>query len=975
MGRSLPSGLVTFLFTDIEGSTRLWERDAAVMGRALARHNAILGGAIAAAGGVHFKTIGDAFQAAFPDADSAVAAAIAAQRALAGEAWPETGPIRVRMAVHQGEAKPDASGDYLAPCLNRLARLLSTGFGGQVLLSERVARAVADALPEAVTLRALGRHRLRDLLEPEEVTQLVIAGLPDTFPPLKSLEGHPTNLPVLPTALLGRERELDELATLLGGDDRLLSLTGPGGVGKTHLALQAAADALDRFEDGVWLVPLGEIGSEELLLPRLADVLGVREGGGLDLGEALFAYLAPKRTLLILDNFEQIVAAAPFAAELLGRCPRLRLLVTSRQPLGIAGERLFPVEPLPAPMSGGSPEAARGNPAVRLFAERAASLTPGFALSDGDVAIVADICRRLDALPLAIELAAAQTRHFTLPELLHALHDRFRLLGGGRRDALSHQQTLAATIAWSYDQLDAAPQRVFRALSVFAGGWNRDAAEAVAGRSEAATPVTSVLAALSERSLLRRAGDGAESRWTMLESLREYGLRRLAEAGEEDAARERHADWCLDFATTTTTALAEHDQVGWLAALAREHDNERAALTWCEAAGRRERLLALAAALAPFWQLRGHLSAGRRWLETALVTAEEHPDRLAAMIDAGILAKMQEDNAAAGRWFTRALELARRAGDRGREAALRNNLGAVAISRGELGEAERQFAEGLALAEAIGDRRRRADLLGNLGALAHYRGDVDGALTRYAAALAVWRELNDVHGIAEMLLNVVRLLAPYPEHAARARAAGDEALRRARELGNPGGEAIALSCLGLLAVTTGELERAEAMFAQSLALFRELEDRGGEASVLGSLGLVALERGDLAGARARLEDALRLAAELDDPHALAAHLDGLAALRLAEGDAAGAARLYGAVAALRERTGLARSPLMHSRFVANRALLEARLGVALGAAWAEGHALSREEAVATALGAGPGEVAASPAAALRSLDSLLGLTP
>jgi class 3 adenylate cyclase len=445
----LPSGNVTFLFTDIEGSTRLWERDSNVMTRALARHNEILDRAIAEHEGVHFKTIGDAFQAAFSNASAGVAAAVTAQRALSAEPWSETGLIRVRMALHSGAATPDVAGDYLAPCLNRLSRMLSTGFGGQGLLSQAAQQLVGDDLPSGVTVRALGRHRIRDLLEPEQIAQFVIEELPDTFPPLKSLEGNPTNLPVLPTALIGRERELMEMSGLLIGGHRLLTLVGPGGVGKTHLALQAAADNLEQFEDGVWLVPLGELTDPTLLLLRIATTLGIREGGGLDTREALFTHLSSKRTLLLLDNFEQPLSAAPDVADLLARCPDVRILVTSRQRLNIGGETLLLVDPLAPPDRHLPPQGIRDNAAVQLFLERAIALDPRFRLNDEVAKIVASICVHLDGLPLAIELAAAQLSHYTPRELLGELNNRFQILTGGRREVLSHQQTLAETISWS----------------------------------------------------------------------------------------------------------------------------------------------------------------------------------------------------------------------------------------------------------------------------------------------------------------------------------------------------------------------------------------------------------------------------------------------------------------------------------------------------------------------------------------------
>jgi len=970
----LPSGTVTFLFTDIEGSTRLWERDTAVMERALARHNAILNAAITGQGGVHFKTIGDAFQAAFRDPGAALAAAVDAQQALAAEPWPETGPIRVRMGLHVGEAEPDAVGDYLAPCLNRLSRLLAVGFGGQVLVSAAVQQRVRDRLPAGVGLRDLGRHRLRDLLEPEHVAQLVIAGLPDTFPPLKSLEGYPTNLPVLPTALIAREAELTQVAHHLESGQRLLTLTGPGGVGKTHLALQAAADALPRFKDGVWLVPLGELRDADLLLPRIAATLRVREGGGLDLRAALLDYLTNKRTLIVLDNFEQLVAAAPTVAELLRSCEHVRLLVTSRQRLGIAGERLLPVDPLPLPDTQGFVAATASSPAVQLFVERAQMQDPGFRLGTGNAPVVARICTRLDGLPLAIELAAAQISHFTASELLRELEDRFGILAGGRRDALSHQQALAATIVWSYDLLTPEEQRTFRALSVFAGGWNLAAATAVTEERGYPDRGPETVASLVESSLVRRVTlETDESRWSMLESLREFGRIRLENANEGESVRERYAAWCLQFVTTVTGELNTADQLSALDRLEREHDNARAVLHWSEETGQTERQLTLASALATYWQLRGHLSEGRRWLETALATADKDASaRLPAMVDAGILAQVQGDNDAAARWFERALPAARMVGDRGIEAALLNNLGAVALWRGQIDEAERLFSQGLAVAEVIGDRRRRADALANLGAVAHYRGDISVALARYMDCLALWREMNDATGVADMLLNVVQLLAPLEQHRTRAKAAGAAALQRYRELGNPQGAALTLSSLGVIASQEGDLECAAKLHAESLALFREIEDGPGEIRALGSLGLVALDQEDLAAAARRLECALRSVSERGDQEPAAYWLEGVAALRLAQGGEHRAARLYGAADALWERVGIPRPPEIRNRFEANRANLVKRMGPEFNRAWAAGRALPFEAAMAEALGqAASSDITRESDAALRSLDDLL----
>ncbi|MCC7021634.1 MAG: hypothetical protein IT338_02335, partial [Thermomicrobiales bacterium] len=619
---ALPSGIVTFLFTDIEGSSRLWERDRPAMARAVARHDALLTEAITAHHGVPFKHVGDMVQAAFWSPAEAVVAAVAAQRGLAAEPWPETGPIRVRMGIHLGEAAPNARGDYnQIACLNRLSRMMSAGYGGQVLLSEAVRAATAGALPPGVTLRDLGRHRLRDLLDAEPIAQLVIAGLPADFPPIKTLEGHATNLPTLPTALLGREEELAEIAALLGeGDRRLVTLVGPGGVGKTHLALQAGADLLDRFDDGVWLIRLGEVVDPAMIVPAIAATLGVREGGGLSMAEALVAWIGTKRLLFVLDNLEQVISGAPAVAALLAACPELRILATSRQRLGIGGERVLPVQPLPVDTAseGATPDTA-GSPAVQLFMERAREVAPGLALDGRNAEIVAAICARLDGLPLAIELAAAQLGARTLPELQTDLERRFDVLVGGRRDALTHQHSLAATIAWSYERLDPELQRLVQRLSTFAGGWSREAAEQVAATDG---DLPGRLGALAERSLVRRVAlPGDVSRWSMLESIREFGRARLEESGESADARDRHAAWCLAFAEEGVAHLEGAEQEQWLDRFDLEHDNARAALRWCAERGEQARELALATALAIYWQTRGYLTEGRRWLEAALAQA------------------------------------------------------------------------------------------------------------------------------------------------------------------------------------------------------------------------------------------------------------------------------------------------------------------------------------------------------------------
>jgi class 3 adenylate cyclase len=462
----LPRGTVTFLFTDIEGSTALWERDRVATAAAVAEQIALLDAAIEAHGGVHFKTIGDAVQVAFPTAPAAVAATLAGQHALLATSWGEAGPLRVRMALHAGEAAPDDRGDYLAAPLNRLSRLLATGHGGQILLTQAVQQLARGQLPDNAELRDLGEHRLRDLLEPERVYQVLHPDLPANCPPLSSLDTRPHNLPRQPTPFLGREREIGELVRLLQRDDvQLLTLTGTGGTGKTRLALQAAAELIDHFDDGVYFVPLAPLSDPALIAPAIGNALGIREEGERSLAERLRDALATKHLLLVLDNMEHLVEGAPLVGELLTSSPHLKVLATSRLPLRLRAEREYPVPPLDLPrrMPPPLPEHLTQYTAVQLFIERAQAVNPDFVLDNENAPAVAEICHRLDGLPLAIELAAARVRMLSPQGMLPRVEKRLPLLTGGARDAPARHRTLRETIRWSHDLLSEQDQILFSA--------------------------------------------------------------------------------------------------------------------------------------------------------------------------------------------------------------------------------------------------------------------------------------------------------------------------------------------------------------------------------------------------------------------------------------------------------------------------------------------------------------------------------
>jgi predicted ATPase/class 3 adenylate cyclase/DNA-binding CsgD family transcriptional regulator len=761
----LPGGLVTFLLTDVEGSTALWEQAPEAMRSALARHDLLFEQVVREHGGIHIRPRGegDSRFAVFASAPDAVAAALAIQRTFAAETWATPRPLAIRIGIHSGEAEPRED-DYYGSAVNRCARLRGIGRGGQVLLSEATMALARDRLPAGARLVDQGEHRLKDLTRPVRVFQLVVDDLTLTFPPLASLDTHPNNLPVQPTRLLGREREVVDLRAMLLRDDvRLMTLTGPGGTGKSRLGLQVAAELLDAFEDGAFLVELSPISDPALVPATIAQVLGVRDIGGRPILESLNEYLRHRSLLLVLDNFEQILPAAPVVAELLATCPSLAVLVTSREPLHLRGEHEYGVPPLALPDAQhlSAPDELSRYAAVALFVERAAAIRADFALTDENAPAVAEICARLDGLPLAIELAAARVRLLSPEAILARLERRLPLLVGGARDLPARQRTLRDTIAWSYDLLTDAEQGLFRRLAVFVGGCALEAAEAAAtaeigDRRWTLVPdeVLDGVASLLAKSLLRRLpGPDDAPRFTMLETVREYGLEQLEQAGELRSLRRWHAASFLELAEQAEPCLRGFEQTVWLDRLDFEHANLRAALEWSLTEDPQSNAaLRLCGALAWFWLSRGYFSEGRRWTARALAGPSPHPAaRLKALYGAGWLAHIHRDAPSAQQHLHAALALAREQDDRWATAWTLHLLGRVAYFGGDAGTARELGEQSLQLARAVGDEWLIAWAVHLLGLAAHIAADYQTAHTYYQEALIIRERLGYLEGIGVCL--------------------------------------------------------------------------------------------------------------------------------------------------------------------------------------------------------------------------------
>jgi len=950
---TLPTGTVSFLFTDIEGSTRLLQQLGDHYAGLLAEYRRLLRMAFQEKGGREVDTQGDACFVAFPRAKDAVAAAIAAQRAIASFSWPDGATVLARMAVHTGEPLSAHTG-YIGMDVHRAARICAAGHGGQILLSQTTRELIADDLPHSVSLRDLGEHRLKDLARAQRLFQVVDAGLPAEFPPLKSLNALPNNLPIQLTSFIGREREKAEVKRLLAAT-RLLTLTGAGGCGKTRLALQVTADVLEEYKDGAWLVELGALSDPTLVPQTVASTLAVREQPSRPLEATLADCLRPKQMLLLFDNCEHLLLACARLTEgLLRACPHLRILATSREGLGVGGELTYRVPSLSVPdvRRLPPPDSLMQREAVHLFTERAAFAVPTFRVTGQNAMAVAQVCGRLDGIPLAIELAAALVKALSVEQIAARLDDRFRLLTGGSRTALPRHQTLQGTMDWSYDLLAEKERALLRRLSVFAGGFTLEAAEVVgsgAGLDEA--EVLTLLTHLVDKSLVFREEQDGEDRYRLLETVRQYARNKLLDSGELAEIRKQHAFFFLALAEEAEPHLTAADQETWAKRLDAEHDNLRAALEWSKTdEGGEETHLRLAGALSRFWNVRGHWTEGLRWLEGAVAAGSGTPPsaRAKAFFGAGVLAFLLSDNDRAAALLDESLALSRQSADKRGVADSLRILAQVAWQREDRDRARALGEESLSLFQDLRDKKGVAAAFRFLGFLAVSWHDLEQGESSLQQSLTLARELGDKKGIAQSLYalgGIAREQGAYEQ----ATTLYEESLALSREIQEKYFISNSLHALGILAKYRNDYPRARALQEESLAIQRELGDKGSIARSLRSLASVALAGRDYGRATMLYRESLSLRKEISHKSGIVECFEGLGQVAEAQNEPERAARLLGAAERLRE--GLP-SPAPVERREIEQSVAKVRAALSQEeflSKWAEGRAMTMEQAIEYAL--------------------------
>jgi predicted ATPase/class 3 adenylate cyclase len=904
---SKPSGTVTFLFTDIEGSTVLAQRYPDKLPVLLTRHREILQGAIESHRGYIFQVVGDSFSAAFHSASDALGAALTAQLQLYHEVWGDA-PIKVRMGIHTGNAElaedPNTQGPYAGYATIALTqRIMSVGHGGQILVSQTTYELAHDTLLGNSEFIDMGEHHLKSILRPVHLFQVNSPGLPSHFPPLKTLDYSPHNLPEQLTSFIGREKEVAEIKKLLDSA-RLVTLTGSGGTGKTRLGVQVAAEQIGRFQDGVWLVELASLQNPAYVISTVASTFNLREAQGTPLLDTVTDFLRSKHLLLVLDNCEHLVeACAELADHLLRSCSNLKLIATSREALHINGETVFRVPSLQEVES------------TQLFVERAGKIEPRFQLTERNTAAIAQICARLDGIPLAIELAAARIKLFTPDQIAQRLDDRFKLLSGGSRTALPRQQTLRALIDWSYQSLNEIEQQTLCRLAVFAGGWSFEAAEAVIGEEQAMDG----LSGLVNKSLINAEEHESEVRYRFLETIRQYALEKLQESQNTAKARDRHLDYFFGFGQRAEQNRLSSQTAIWLQQLEIEHDNLRAALRWA-LENQPTVAMQLVYALSNFWLTRGLMTEGCDWCRAALARTEslpEHADVLMSRTQAYLALAM------------------------------------LSVNHGHHAEAQAAAKHGVELARKLEDAIWLVRSLNFLGLASAFVGNETLAFNSLQEGVSLCRKWNYTQELAFVLESLAYItLEIRGQHTAdQVQAYLEESLAISQSSANLNARVMTEGTLARLALYKGNFQEAREHADRMLALHEEMGDQLSITGHNSEVAHVLRQYGNLEEALALYKTTIQEWWEFGHRGAVAHQLECLAFIAKAKEQGERAVRLMGAAEALREVSSSPMTPNEHTLY--DREVAELRAGLdepEFTALWAEGRTMTMDQAIAYAVG-------------------------
>lgn len=903
-----PSGNLTFLFTDIEGSTKLAQDFPETLQPALEKHHEIMKNVIESNNGFVFEVVGDAFCCAFQNVEDAVKAAVDVQINLDAEKWIDV-RIKTRIGIHSGNAEWNGSRYMGYITLARAARVMSSGHGEQIIVSETSYELIKNKFytvkEKNISFRDLGERRMKDVVQPIRLFQILCPGLREEFPPLKTLEARPNNLPVQLTNFIGREAEMKQVKDLLK-QTRLLTLTGLGGAGKTRLAMQVAADLIDDFANGVWFIELASLFEPDLLPQTIMKVFGLKEEPNRSLESTLFEYLKDKEILIILDNCEHLIdKCATLVEKLLSISAKLKIIVTSREVLHCSGEQVHRIASLdaPNPKEKLSLEKLSQYEAVRLFIERALSVNINFRVNDDNAPALAQICYQLDGIPLAIELAAARIKVLSVEKIYERLNDRFKFLTGGKRTALPRQQTLRALIDWSYDLLSEKEKIIWGRLSVFAGGWTLEAAEEVCSDEKIEKEeLLELLNQLTEKSII--IYNEEKERFVMLETIRQYGKDKVRETNEYEKISVKHLRFYLELAETGSKKLRGFETESMLKVLDIEIGNLEKGLKCSIEDNHSEEGLRFAAALGIYWQIRGYFSDGIHWHESILLKNPETNNTIYSKVicQLGNFARLKGDVDNARKLLDESLQIRRRLGDKLSICESLIRLGILEYDQGRYEQASELYDEGLCIYRELGNKFGIAVILNNLGNVYSNQGEYSKAVTLYEESLATRRKTGDKIGIA-ICLNNLGIIAYEQGEYKKSTDLLQESLQLRHQLGNKEGIVITLLNLGNVSYYQGEYASASEFYKESLNISREIEDKGCIADSLFNLGKVSLEQEDLEQASKSFMESIAISRETKAQSQIAGALYGLGRIAFKQKEYEQAKKYYHESVALYRETG------------------------------------------------------------------------